>query len=188
MTAEAENTLKSVVLYLIKNLDEGKKSVYYVVKAAYYAQQRHLAVYGLPLFEDSICAMKFGPVPSRVYNALRVARGETDLLSYSSGKEVKKIASAIGFEQESFFAKEDPDMDWLSVSAKECLDYAVKTVKRMSVGKIIHDTHGEEWTRAFNSEDPRHKMDDIAIAREAGADEAIISYLKNSQELDTILS
>ena len=102
--------------------------------------------------------------------------------------EVKAIASAIGFEQESYFAKEDPDMDWLSASARECLDYAVKRVKRMSVSKIIHDTHGEEWTRAFNSDDPRHTMDDIAIAREAGADEAMISYLTKNKELDTILS
>lgn len=63
--------IKAVLLYILTHSKDGKRDIYSLVKAAYYAQQNHLARYGTPLFKDCICALPFGPVPSNIYNILK---------------------------------------------------------------------------------------------------------------------
>ena len=55
----------------------------------------------------------------------------------------------------------------------------------MDFDAIVADTHGEEWNRVRNSK--AHFMDDIMIAKEGGADESIISYLKEALDLEEML-
>ena len=66
--------IKAALLYILNKMPEGSNDIYHIVKSAYYAQREHLIRYGIPLFRDSICALKFGPVPSLIYNVLKVAR------------------------------------------------------------------------------------------------------------------
>lgn len=78
-------------------------------------------------------------------------------------------------------------MDYLSPSQLDCLDKALNEVGQMDFNEILNTTHQEEWRRAFN--DPNSKeMNPIAIAREAGADDAALEYLKNNIELDKALA
>lgn len=74
MNQDTAQTIKSVILYIIKNSNEDKRDVYGIVKTAYFAQQNHLAEYGTPIFEDRIAALKFGPVPSFEYDVLNYSR------------------------------------------------------------------------------------------------------------------
>ncbi len=81
----------------------------------------------------------------------------------------------------------DPDMDYLSDAAVECLDEALREVSKMSSEKILKVTHKGEWFRAY--ENPKDKtMNYIAIAEEEGADEASLAYLKESMDIDAMLS
>ena len=43
--------IKAVLLYILTHSKDGKRDIYSLVKAAYYAQQNHLARYGTPLFK-----------------------------------------------------------------------------------------------------------------------------------------
>ena len=118
-------TMKAVLLYIIRNSSENRRDVYSIVKTAYYAQQLHFAEWGLPIFNDKISALPFGPVPSTLYNILKLARGDEQERFYLQKSGADIIAEAIGFKDESFSTKEDPDMDYLSESDIECLDKAI---------------------------------------------------------------
>lgn len=183
MREEDVRTLKAVLLYIIKNSGEDRRDVYSIVKTAYYAQQLHFVKWALPIYKDRISALPFGPVPSALYNVLRLSRGEEKERRFLRKEGLDIIADSIGFENESFFAKEEPDLACLSASDIESLDEAIEKVASMDFGKIVRDTHGTEWQRAYYHTQSK-VMDNLNIAREGGANEAIIEYLKESLEWD----
>lgn len=181
-------TLKAALLYIIKKSEEKRCDVYGIVKTAFYAQQIHLSESGSPLFYDEICALPFGPVPSGMYDILKMARGDENEVAFHKTDGLLGVVSAIGWKDERYFAKEDPDLDYLSASDIQSLDEAIDRVSRMSFNDIYSDTHGKEWERAFNSKKRGKKvMDIIRIAEEGGADKAMLAYLKERLELEKVL-
>lgn len=159
--------IKAVMLYVIANYPKDCIcGVYHIVKSVFVAQQKHLVKYLSPMINDRICAMEFGPVPSTVYNALRIARGDKAVLRYYTDNTIKLISDAIGFNEEVFTAKEQPDADYLSASETECLDEALSIIPKQNSSILKKSTHKKEWTRAYQSKD--HTMDDVEIAKEGG--------------------
>ena len=179
MTKEDVLTIKAVLLYIIKNSGEDRRDVYIIVKNAYYAQQLHFVKWALPIFKDKISALPFGPVPSAIYNILRLSRGEENERRFLRKNGLDMISDAIGFDNESFYAKENPDIDYLSESDVECLDEAIRKVASMDFGRIVRDTHGLEWRRAYY-ETQNKVMDNLNIAREGGAPDDVIEYLQEA--------
>ena len=172
--------LKAVILYILKYGKDSKRDVYSIVKTAYYAQINHFLLDGTPLFRDEITALKFGPVPSAIYNILRLARGEKDVLKFNQGN-LNIASDSIDFKEESFFAKEEPDLNYLSISDIECLNKAIQKVGTMRFDDIVYETHGKEWIEKYNSS--RSKiMSNLKIAKEAGADESTLNFLKEYYE------
>ena len=187
MNREDALTLKAVVLYILKNCSAHvSRNVYYIVKAAFVAQQKHLAKYLCPLYEDKITALQFGPVPSNIYDALKIARGDANAMYFHRNDDLHLVYDAISFSDEIFSATEEPDMNYLSVSAIECINEALKEVSSMTFDDIVNATHGEEWTRAYNNPGSK-QMNYLAIAKEGGVDESSFSYLKENLELDGLL-
>lgn len=184
---EMDNILKikAVLLYILQHSERDRHNVYSIVKTAYYAQQLHFVKWALPLYKDKIAALQFGPVPSTIYDVLKMARGDRKVLTYYGDSPLRSIADSIGFQDELFYAKEDVDCDVLSQSNIQCIDEAIEKVASMDFDAIVADTHGEEWNRVWNSK--AHFMDDIMIAKEGGADESIISYLKEALDLEEML-
>lgn len=187
MNREDALTLKAVVLYILKNCSSYvSRNVYYIVKAAFVAQQKHLAKYLCPLYEDKITALQFGPVPSSIYDALKIARGDANAMYFHRNDDLHLVYDSISFSDEVFSADEEPDMNYLSSSAIECINEALKEVSSMSFDEIVNATHGEEWTRAYNNPGSK-QMNYLAIAKEGGADDSSLSYLKENLELDGLL-
>ena len=173
--------LKAALLYIIKKSEANRRDVYGIVKTAFYAQQIHLAKSGSPLFNDEICALPFGPVPSSMYDILKMARGDEREMSFHEKDGLREVSDSIG-------CKEDPDMDFLSESDIQSLEEAIARVSKMSFDDIYSDTHGIEWERAFNSKKKGKKvMDIVKIAEEGGADESTLAYLKEYIELEKAL-
>ncbi len=185
MKPQEVQTMKAVLLYIIQNSNADRRDVYSIVKTAYYAQQIHFAKWASPIFNDKIAALPFGPVPSTIYNILKVSRGDSVAIGYCKKDNVLSIADAIEFHNESFSVKEDPDLGFLSKSAVECLDESIAKVSEMDFDQIMRDTHGDEWNRVFNDGSLRF-MDNLNIAREGGATEDVVDYLRESLEWDEI--
>ena len=90
--------LKAALLYIIQKSEERRHDVYDIVKTAFFAQQIHLSKSGSPLFNDEICALPFGPVPSSMYNILKMARGDEKEMSFHLTDGLKDVADAIGWK------------------------------------------------------------------------------------------
>jgi len=185
MSQAEVQTLKAVLLYIIQNSRGDKRDVYGIVKTAYYAQLEHFVNYATPMFDDKIYALPFGPVPSRIYNILKVARGDSASGAYLNDERLVAIASSIQFEDEFFYTAENPDMAYLSKSDIDCLNRAIAKVAGMTFSQIKWDTHGQEWQRAFGTD--AKILDNLSIAKEAGADKAHLDYLNESLEIDKLL-
>ena len=186
MTKEDVLTIKAVLLYIIKHSDVDRRDVYSIVKTAYYAQQMHFVKWVLPIFKDKISALPFGPVPSAIYNILRLSRGEEKERQFLGKDGLDTVSAAIGFDNESFYAKEEPDLGCLSQSNIECLDAAIAKVASMEFGNIVKDTHGNEWKRAYGN--PCKVMDNLNIAKEGGASDEIVAYLRDVFEWEKKMS
>lgn len=187
MTKDDVQTIKAVLLYIIKNSRDDRRDVYSIVKTAYYAQQLHFVHWALPIFNDRIAALPFGPVPSNLYNILRLSRGEENERRFLQQEGLDAISDAIGFDSESFYVKEEPDLNYLSESNIECLNEAIQKVAFMNFDNIVKDTHGIEWRRAY-CESPNKIMDNLNIAREGGAAEDVVEYLQDALEWKRSLS
>lgn len=178
--------LKAMVLYILENLRPEKRDVYFIVKTAFLAHQRHLALFCVPLLQDEIKALKFGPVPSDIYDALKIARGEERIKNYHKNDALFIVWEAIESCDEIFSAKERPEMGRISPAALQCLDEALEMTNAMSFDEVMQTTHQMEWTRAFH--DPSsHVMNPLAIAQEGGIEKEGLSYLEYSLELDKML-
>ena len=151
MTKDDMCTLKAALLYIIEKSDASKCDVYGIVKTAFFAQQIHLAKFGCPLFNDDICALQFGPVPSNVYDVLKIARGDQKELSFHMNDGLTGVSASIGWDSERYSAKEHPNMDFLSPSDIQSLDEAITKVSKMDFNSLRDNTHGKEWNRAFKS-------------------------------------
>lgn len=182
------NTMKAVLLYILNKWNGTQPcDVYHIVKTVFYAQKYHMAKYMCPLYHDKIIALPYGPAPSAMYDSLKMARGEERVKGFHQGDGLEAVSAPVSFNNEIFSSIEKPDMDYLSPSQLDCLDKALNEVGQMDFNEILNTTHQEEWRRAFN--DPNSKeMNPIAIAREAGADDAALEYLKNNIELDKALA
>ena len=176
--------IKAVLLYILTHSNDGQRDIYSLVKTAYYAQQNHLAQYGTPLFKDCICALPFGPVPSNIYNVLKMASGDSNELNYHRSDDMHLASDAINFKSGRYSAKEDPNMDFLSKSDIESLNYGIEKVAKMSFNQIKEDTHGMEWNRAFNSKSSLKEMNLLNIAKEGDASSDSLRYLEDFLETD----
>ncbi|MFA5768547.1 MAG: Panacea domain-containing protein [Bacteroidales bacterium] len=180
-------TLKAVVLYILKNCSAHvSRNIYHIVKTAFLAHQKHLAKYLCPMYEDKFVALQFGPVPSNIYDALKIARGDANTMYFHRNDDLHLVYDSVSFKDEFYTAKEEPDINFLSTSAIECLNQALEEVSGMNFDQIMNATHGAEWTRVYNNPDLRF-MNYLAIAQEGGADDSAISYLKENQEIDDML-
>ena len=176
--------IKAVLLYILTHSNDGQRDIYSLVKTAYYAQQNHLAQYGTPLFKVCICALPFGPVPSNIYNVLKMASGDSNELNYHRSDDMHLASDAINFKSGRYSAKEDPNMDFLSKSDIESLNYGIEKVAKMSFNQIKEDTHGMEWNRAFNSKSSLKEMNLLNIAKEGDASSDALRYLEDFLETD----
>lgn len=175
--------MKAVLLYILKKMPDGSRDVYHIVKTAFYAQKNHFVKYALPLYNDNISALPFGPVPSTIYNILRVSRGDSTPYKYCDYHVLSRISAVIAYQDESFSTIEQPDIECLSKSNIECLDEAIKEVSGMKFDELMYATHGDEWTRAFNNPS-NHNMDNINIAKENGASDEALQYLAESLDFE----
>lgn len=143
-------------------------------KILYFADQRHLSQYGRSITGDTYIAMQFGPVPSCVDDIFKALRGDS---FFSSVSEIEQLKRCMVFENRFIVrALQEPDMDELSVSDVECLDYAIGICKDKSFSQLTEFSHGLAWSntqrdRAISVKD---------ILREVGDEEAYVEYVADN--------
>ena len=155
----------------------GVTDMHKLCKILYFADQRHLSLYGRSITGDTYIAMQFGPVPSCVDDILKALRGDS---FFSSSREIEPLRKCLNFENRYMIkALQSPDMDDLSVSDIECLKYAIDLCKDKSFAELTQFSHGLAWSNTRRDREISIKD----ILREAGDDEAYVEYIADKQNL-----
>lgn len=119
------------LLYICPNLKV--KGYYQMMKVLYFADKYHLSHFGRTISKDTYYKLEDGPVPTITY------------------KKIKDRTLIDGnFITESFICTpiREPNMDHLSESDIEALDYAISKYSQKSYGELRKLSHDASWEAA----------------------------------------
>lgn len=155
---DAEKAVEAI-LYIAKKVPSPTK--FYISKVMYFADRFHLEKYGRFICGDQYVAMKHGPVPSGVLDAMNAANNPIATVPFSLDKHTLQ-------------PHRSPDMEFFSESDLECLDRSISTYSWMSFGRLSEISHDDAW----NAADRDDMMTVESIARTMKDGEQIIDYLE----------
>ncbi len=166
----------NAILYTLQQLGH-KTDMHKLCKILYFADQKHLSQYGRSITGDTYIAMQYGPVPSCVDDILKALRGDS---FFSSNEEIEELKKHLFFENRFYLRSTSaPDMDELSQTDVESLDYAIHLCKDMTFDELTAYSHKLAWNNTLRD----RKMSVKDILREAGDEEAYSDYIADSQRL-----
>lgn len=161
------------VLYVLNKAGQALDT-HKISKILYFADRDHLAKYGTSISNDCYMKMEYGPVPSTIYDIIKAVHGRNGLIEQS---DVESFFELSGHDK--IAAKVDYDEDEFSVSEMQCLDHSISEHLKKSFGFLSDKSHDEAWKDAIYS------MDTLKIAKAGGADDNMIKYIQNYNELAT---
>lgn len=184
MNKEDVLKLKAVVLYVLSKSEE--LDFIHLFKIIYFAERTQYATYGQHLVKDSFCALEKGPVPSFLYDAVKMVTSGvpsilpnitllTDALKPGSGECYYMVS-----------AKETPDMEEISEAEIEALDASYAENIGKDVKSISKDSHDEAWTSAWEK-GHNSPMESLMIAKAGGASDDFLKYIEETEHLNALI-
>jgi uncharacterized phage-associated protein len=159
----------------LKNL-KGGADFHKLFKILYFAEQKHLARYGIPITGDHYIAMKNGPVPSNLYDLFKIIRGDETLFTnpaanYSHSFAVKDRYHVV-------LLNEELDLEAFAESELECLVESIEENRLLDFSTLTEKSHDQAWHHAGEDEE----MSVFQIAKAAGANDELLKYISISIE------
>ena len=168
---DKEKTLNAL-LYVANRVQ--RKDFHKIFKIIYFADRQHLADWGRPITGDTYIAMEAGPVPSRLYDMMKIVRGD----SYMPDSEgLGKYFQIDNWMYVNPLVDADPNK--LSSNELEVLDACIAKYSSLSYDEIKEKSHDVAWRST--ARDFSIKWEDIA--REAGLDEVEVACLQDYSTL-----
>ncbi len=130
-----------VILFIAESL-HGVATYHNISRMLYLSDQLHLKEYGRLICGDRYVAMEYGPVPSAIYDMMKVAakRKSIDV----DWDEI--IQEAMGVARgNNVFAKRECNMDLLSESEVECIQETISKFGKKTFGELVDITHDSAW-------------------------------------------
>ena len=160
-------------LYIAQKIG-GRKDMHKIFKTLYFADKAHLSRYGRSITGDSYIAMSYGPVPSRTDDIFKAVRGD----SYFSNRAEELKGYFHFINKYVIEADKDADLDYLSDTDVECLDYAINKCKGKTFGELTEMSHDLSWNNTLRD----REMSVKDILRENGENEDYVEYYSPKQE------
>ena len=188
MTRDEILKLKAVTLYILKQCG-GELDFIHLFKILYFAERRHYATYGKHLVADTFCAMERGPVPSFLYDAVKVTTGFSRCTDTSTLRLISSALAPVGGECCHYIVRalEDPDMDELSRAAIVSLNKSISENQHKDARQLSTESHDKAWEEAWNNKHAS-PMNSISIAKAGGAKDGFASYIAEQEKLDRYLA
>ena len=149
----------NALLYVANRVQ--RKDFHKIFKIVYFADRQHLAEWGRPITGDTYIAMDAGPVPSRMYDMLKIVRGDSYLPDTEGLGKFFKVENWMYVQP-----LVDADLNKLSKNEQEALDDSIAKYAELSYDEIKEKSHDIAWRST--ARDFSIKWEDIA--REAGLD------------------
>jgi uncharacterized phage-associated protein len=156
-----------IILFIAQSLPTA--TLHSISKVLYLSDKLHLQDYGRLTCGDRYVAMDYGPVPSAIYDMMKVAdkRASIDV----DWDEL--IQEAIDVNGRNVVAKRDCNMDLLSESEVECIQQTIAEYGQKTFGQLTDITHDSAWRSA-------NQNDTISI-------DAIVATLPNAAEISSYI-
>lgn len=184
LTVDEMLKLKAVVLYVINKC--GEIDYFHLFKILYFADKEHYAKYGRRIIQDTFCALPKGPVPSALFDAIKIAVNQA---SATKDSPLLMIADAITSPDSAYYfilgAKEMPDMDELSKSDITFLDASIAENKDTDIKTLSTKSHDIAWKDAWEKK-IAHPMNPLLMAKAAGANDAMMEYIKENEIINNL--
>lgn len=158
-----------VILYITQRVQ--KPGFHNLSKILYFADRQHLQEFGRFICGDKYIAMQHGPVPSGIYDLLKVIRDDTEWHpNYDELRESLRV-----FENYKLHPLRDPNLDRLSSSDRQCLDEAISKYGKLSFGRLTDLSHDE----AYESADFNDEISIETIARTLKDGDEVAEHIRN---------
>lgn len=158
----------NALLYVANRVQ--RKDFHKIFKIIYFADRQHLADWGRPITGDTYIAMEAGPVPSRLYDMLKIVRGDSYL------PDMEGLGKFFQVENWMYVRPlQDADLNKLSVNEQEAMSEAIEKNANLSYDEIKEKSHDVAWR--CTARDFSISWDNIA--REAGLDEVEVACLRD---------
>ena len=138
---DAEKALE-VVVYVSKSTN----NLFNLVKTLYYADKLHLEKYGRLITGDQYIAMEDGPVPSGVYDLIKVVRGDNFRYDSKITEAHPELAIRVEVNENRtlIYPLRSANSNLLSESDIECLNEAITKYANMGVSHLWKVVHQEK--------------------------------------------
>ena len=158
----------NALLYVANRVQ--RKDFHKIFKIIYFADRQHLADWGRPITGDTYIAKEAGPVPSRLYDMLKIVRGDSYL------PDMEGLSKYFQVENWMYVRPlQDADLNKLSASEQEAMSEAIEKYAALSYDEIKEKSHDVAWRST--ARDFSISWDNIA--REAGLDEVEVACLRD---------
>lgn len=169
MTVQFDKTKTLNALLFVVNRVQ-RKDFHKIFKIIYFADRQHLADWGRPITGDTYIAMEAGPVPSRLYDMLKIVRGDSYL------PDTEGLSQFFQIENWMYVKPlQDADLHELSHNEQEALSEAIAKYADLSYDEIKEKSHDIAWRSTARD----FAIDWDNIAREMGLDEEELKCLRD---------
>ncbi len=167
-------TSLNAILYVLNKMG-GQCDIHKICKLLYFADQKHLSLYGRAITGDDYLKKTYGPVPSKIYEILSAVRGDSFFSEYATQYRLmfKFVNNYI------IQALQKPNSDYLSESDIECLDYSIQKYAHLNFNELTSISHGLAW----NNTNMERKISVKDILREIGDTEEYVAYVDEMLKL-----
>ena len=178
--------IKATVLYVLGHLPQGVDYIH-LFKILYFAQQKHLVTYGMPLMEDTFCARKHGPVPTLTYKVLKASESGQSFDQQEMQEYMKAVKVELCDGHQIVLAVQEPDMDELSKSDILVMDECIARLRDLEPFDLSYLSYDKAWLKVKRTadrtgEDAKIPLYDIADA--GGASKEMLSVIRERQWIE----
>lgn len=112
---------------------------YSALKAIYFADKKHLELYGRQMFNETYKAFENGPAPSTLYDYLKSVRG--DGVVFFAPEMTKNLKDSLSATKRTVHSKREPNLEYLSNSEIKCLEFGLSIVAGKNFEWIKQKSH-----------------------------------------------
>lgn len=182
MTIYDSKKLTELVLFIL--CKTGGVDFYHAFKILYFAEMKHLAKWGCGIVPDEFCALKYGPVPSQLYDAVKELNHPRMTLS----AELSEVIQLAGEDAPNvLLPKREANLEFLSASEIESLQQSIDENESLTFGQLMRKSHDQAWEEANHRANGTNVISPVSMARVLNADEAMLEYIKEQMQIESAL-
>lgn len=182
MTNYDSKKLTELVLFILGKT--GGVDFYHAFKILYFAEMKHLAKWGSGIVPDEFCALKYGPVPTHLYDAVK----ELNHPRMGLSEELSEVIQFAGEDAPNvLLPKREAQLKYLSKSEIEALEQSIEENKSLTFGQLMKKSHDEAWEEANRRANGTSVISPVTMAKVLKADDAMLEYIEEQMQIESAL-